>query len=49
MDQAPTDKVEHLVENRQSAVATVGHRGGRADTLSQAIPSVLHNAQRTQR
>lgn len=49
MDHASTDKVEHLVKNRQSVVARVGQRGGWADTLPQAIPSVFHDAQRTQR
>lgn len=49
MDQASTDKMEDLVKNRQSVVPTVGHRGGWANTLSQAIPSVFHDAQRTQR
>jgi len=49
VDQASTYKVEHVVKNWQRVVAIVGHGGGWADTLSQAIPSVLHDAQRAQR
>lgn len=49
MDQVSTDKLEHLVKNWQGVVATVGHSSGWADTLSKAIPSVFHDAQRTQR
>lgn len=49
MGQASTDKMKHLVKNRQSVVAVVGHGAGRADALSQAIPSIFHYPQRTQR
>lgn len=47
--QASTDKLERLVQDGQSVVAAVGHGGGRADALAQAIPGVFHDAKRAQR
>lgn len=49
MGQAPTDKVERLVQNRQRVAAVVGHRRGRTDALPKPVPSVFHDAQRAKR
>lgn len=46
---AATDKLERLVQDGQSVVAAVGHGGGRAYALAQAIPGVFHDAKRAQR
>lgn len=50
MDQAPTQEVEDLAEDRRAVGATVGQGGGGgADALAQTFPGILHDAQRTQR
>lgn len=46
---AAADKLERLIQDGQSVVAAVGHGGGRAYALAQAIPGVFHDAKRAQR
>lgn len=49
VSQTSADELETLVQDGQSVVAAVGHGGGRADALPQAIPGIFHDAKRAQR